>query len=240
MKEALGLSTPQQSFNILLPLTTVTVTCRLYLTLLVLPQPLKKLWAFKLLPCNSAAPSSLQAANDLYCSFFQLPIWNWEILQYNMAKCVLLLRSLVQAKRWARIGWTEHNVLDQPKQFLIQKIISEDYLLSIEDPWITVCDVHIYKSSQWCFCYTDVLNTYKSPTAYPPLSFPFPKITVPREKFPSTVRQSNYKTVLPFVKVPNSHDNLGTCRQSSHSFICCLLWQLWVQSLPQVVGTNGP
>lgn len=117
--------------------------------------------------------------------------------------------SLVQAKRWARIDWTEPNVLDQPKQFLIQKIISKDYLVSIEDPWITVCDVHIYKSSQWCFCYTEVFNRCKSPTAYPPFSFPFPKITVPRERFPSSVRQSNYKTVLlwrsPTLKITWAH-----------------------------------
>lgn len=78
--------------------------------------------------------------------------------------------------------------------FWLRRLSQKNYLLSIEDPWITGCDVHIHKSSQWCFCYTEVFNRCKS-TAYPPFSFHFPKITVPRERFPSSVRQSNYKIV---------------------------------------------
>lgn len=58
---------------------------------------------------------------------------------------------------------------------------------------------------------------------------PFPEVTVPRERFPPSTRQSNYETVLPYMKVPNSQDDLGACRQSS-SFLCFLLWQFWVQS----------
>lgn len=46
-------------------------------------------------------------------------------------------------------------------------------------------------------------------------SLPFPEITVPRERFLPSMRQRNHETLIPYMKVPNSQDNLGACRQSS-------------------------
>lgn len=55
-----------------------------------------------------------------------------------------------------------------------------------------------------------------------PLPSPFPEMTISREWFPPSMKQSNYETVLSDTKVPNSQDYLGAWRQSSSS-VCFLL-----------------
>lgn len=43
-------------------------------------------------------PSSLQADSDVFSHFPLLLVRSWELIQKNMAKCLLFLHSLAQAK----------------------------------------------------------------------------------------------------------------------------------------------